>query len=336
MTNPLFSTYSQQENQVTGTILSVFEHLGMTLVEDILETALDESDLSVVTFQSQYVADDSVPDAMIRSSMSLFMETKIRPGEVTRSQLESHLTTLKAEETQMKLLVVLTPDGNEPSAIQEIDDNRLVWISFDTLVSALEAVLTRDESTSTEQSRPPTERETFLIRELIQFVHDIGLTSGAENRVLVVPARRAWGEYQEYGLYFCQPGRSFRPSSYLAFYRKNEIKEEVPSITGSVESVELTPDGVERAHEEDELTDSQRVVLAETVQRLDENDSERYGQRQKVLFLDGERGFTLEHPVDNDKTAKESDTRVAFVYDRRYVSAEKLKQSPEKTSELEE
>lgn len=95
MTNPLFSTYSQQENQVTGTILSVFEHLGTSLVEDILETALDESDLSVVTFQSQYVANESVPDAVVRSSMSLFIETKTRPGEVTRRQLESHFSAIE-------------------------------------------------------------------------------------------------------------------------------------------------------------------------------------------------------------------------------------------------
>lgn len=336
MTNPLFSTYSQQENQVTSTILSVFEHLGTSLVEDILEAALDESELSVVTFQSQYVADESVPDAVIRSSMSLFVETKTRSGEVTRSQLESHLSALEDEETTTKLLVVLTPDGNEPAAVREIDNEHLVWISFDTLVSALEALLAQDESVGAEQTRPPTERETFLIRELIRFIHDAELTSGADDRVLVIPARRAWGEYKEYGLYFCQPGRSFRPSAYLAFYRKNEIKEEVPYITESVDRVELTPEGTERAYEKGKLTDSQRDVLSGTVQQLYEDDSERYGHQQKVLFLDGEHGFTLDQPVINNKTADDSDTRVAFVYNQRYVSAEKLGESPEKTSELEE
>lgn len=336
MTNPLFSTYSQQENQVTGTILSVFEHLGTSLVEDILETALDESDLSVVTFQSQYVADESVPDAVVRSSMSLFIETKTRPGEVTRSQLESHLSALENEDTRTKLLVVLTPDESEPAAVQGIDSEHVVWISFDTLVSALEALLTRDEAISTEQTRPPTERETFLIRELIRFIHDTELTSGADERVLVIPARRGWGEYEDYGLYFCQPGRSFRPSAYLAFYRKNEIKEKIPYITGSVDRVELTPEGVERAYENDKLTDSQYDELSETVEQLYEDDSERYGQQQKVLFLDGGRGFTLEQPVINDKTADDSDTRVAFVYNQRYVRSEKLKRSPQKTSELEE
>lgn len=92
MTNPLFSTYSHGENQVTGTILSVFEHLGTSLVEDILETALDESDRSVVAFESQFVTDEGVPDAVVRSSTSLYIETKTKPGAVKRPQLERHLS----------------------------------------------------------------------------------------------------------------------------------------------------------------------------------------------------------------------------------------------------
>jgi hypothetical protein len=54
-----------------------------------------------------------------------------------------------------------------------------------------------------------------------------------------------------------------------------------------------------------------------------------------VVFLDEASGFELESPVENDKTAKDSETRVAFVYGQRYVSAEKAKTSPEKTTELE-
>lgn len=73
MANPVFSTYSQEENQVTGTVLSIFEYLGTSLVEDILEMALDESDLSVVTFESQFKTEESILDAVIRSSTPLFI-----------------------------------------------------------------------------------------------------------------------------------------------------------------------------------------------------------------------------------------------------------------------
>lgn len=335
MTSPLFSTYSQRENQVTGTVLTVFEHLGTALVEDILETALDESDLSLVTFESQFVAEESTPDAVIQSSVSLYIETKVKPGALNRDQLNRHLSALENETTDTKRLIVLTPDGSEPAALDEFDDEEVVWISFDKLLSALEGVLSRDAAVSADQTRPLTERETFLVRELIRFIHESELSSGVEDRVLVIPARRAWGEFDEYGLYFCQPNRSFRPSSFLAFYRDNQIERKVPRITGSIERVELTADGVEDAYERGELSEAERDELLETVERLAANDSERHESEQKVLFLDQTSGFTLEEPIRNDKTANDSDTRVAFVYDRRYVSAEKLRGSPESTSELE-
>lgn len=335
MTNPLFSTYSHGENQVTGTILSVFEHLGTSLVEDILETAMDESSLSVVSFESQFVTGQGVPDAVIRSSASLFIETKIKPGAVKREQLERHLASLDEEHSETQRLIVLTPDATEPDVVGELDDSRVVWISFDGLISALEGVLSREEAISADETRPPTEREAFLMRELVRFIYDAEITSGADNRVLVIPARRAWGEFEKYGLYFCQPHRSFRPSSYIAFYRDHRIEAKAPRITGSIESVELTAEGIAEAFEREDLSESQYEKLLNVVEELEKDNSERYGQTQKVLFLDEASGITLNAPVTNDKTADSSDTRVAFVYDRRYVSAEKLKQSPEKTSELE-
>jgi hypothetical protein len=64
----------------------------------------------------------------------------------------------------------------------------------------------------------PTEPEAFLLRELGRFLYDEGFVSGKEDRVLVVAARKAWPEYQEHGLYFCQANRSFKPVDHLAFY----------------------------------------------------------------------------------------------------------------------
>jgi hypothetical protein len=118
MANSLFSTYSHGENQVTGTIISVFEHLGTSLVEDILETALDESGLSVVSFESQFVTDEGVPDAVIRSSTALFIETKIKPNAIDTEQLTRHLRSLDEESADTKRLIVLMPDATEPDEIQ--------------------------------------------------------------------------------------------------------------------------------------------------------------------------------------------------------------------------
>jgi hypothetical protein len=54
----------------------------------------------------------------------------------------------------------------------------------------------------------------------------------------------------------------------------------------------------------------------------------------KEVLLDEASGFEREKPVENDRTATDSETRVAFVYGQRYVSAERLRASPDVTTEL--
>jgi hypothetical protein len=135
-------------------------------------------------------------------------------------------------------------------------------------------------------------------------------------------------------MYFCQPERSFRPSTYLAFYRDNKIEPKVSRITGDVDRVELTAEGVQQAYERGDLTEIQRSELEDAVEAFDEEDAERYGKEQKVIFLDEASGFELEQPVENDKTAKDSETRVAFVYGQRYESAESFIGEDDGTGEL--
>ena len=336
MPNPLFSTYDQGDNQVTGTILSVLEHLGSDLVEELLEALLDESDLAILTFTPQYRGEQGIPDAAVRGSTTLLIETKIEPRSVDVDQLNRHLETLDEESTETQRLVVLTPDGQKPTEIASISDERVAWANFDGLVSALEGLLVIEEGVSADGTRPPTERESLLIRERVRFIYDCDLTSGRDDRVLVVPARRAWKEYRNYELYFCQAERSFRPSAYLAFYRDNRIDPEVPRITGRVERIELTERGVKAAWENEGIDERQHERLQNVVSRLGEDGSERYGRVEKVLFLDEEMGFSLARPVENDKTATDSNTRVAFVRNQRYVSAAELRASPQYTSALED
>ena len=242
MTNPLFSTYTQGENRVTSTLLAVLEHVNSRLGEDILEALVDESDLSLVAFDNQVTGVESVPDAAIRGSTALWFETKTSRNAVRQGQLEDHLEALDQDPSDLQRLIVLTPDERVPSEIQAIDDDRLVWASFDTLVGTLESVLERDVGSAEASMYVPTEREAFLLRELMRFIYDEELVSGKEDRVLVVAARRAWDEYHTYDHYFCQPNRSFKPVSHLAFYKDGKIKAEVPRVTGSIESITLDED----------------------------------------------------------------------------------------------
>ncbi|WP_254862267.1 hypothetical protein [Halovivax gelatinilyticus] len=335
MANPLFSTYAQGENRVTSTLMAVLENINNQLTEDLLEAVLDESDLALVTFDNQLVGDGSVPDAGIRSSASLLFETKTRPNEVDVGQLREHLSYLDDEDADTERLVVLTPDHEEPPALGDIDD-RVVWANFDNVVNAVESILARDPGSTEQSFAVPTEREAFLLRELVRFLYeDAGgqLVSGEEDRVLVVGARKAWPEFEAHGLYFCQPNRSFKPSRYLAFYTDGEIKPIVPKITDSIETVELTREGVENATS---VTEVQREALRNAVDGLEAADADRYGSDQKVIFLDEDSEIKLDGPVSNDKTAEGSDRTVAFVQGHRYVSASALRESPLTTSALED
>lgn len=331
MTNPLFSTYTQGENRVTSTLLAVLEHINSRLGEDILEALIDESDLSLVSFDNQVTGVESVPDAAIRGSTALWFETKTSRSAVRKDQLENHLKALNQDPSDLRRLIVLTPDESIPSEVQTIDDERLVWASFDTLVGTVESVLERDVGSAEASMYVPTEREAFLLRELTSFIYDEELVSGKEDRVLVVGARRAWDEYHTYDHYFCQPNRSFKPVSHLAFYKDGEIKPTVPRVTDSIESITLDKESV-RDHQG--LSHDQKQSLLEAVDRMWENESERHGDTQKVLFL--EPDLDLDRAVQNDKTASDSNRTVAFVQGHRYVSLSTLQERPRHTTELEE
>lgn len=330
MANPLFSTYTQGENRVTSTLLAVLEHVNSRLAEDILEALVDESDLTLVSFDNQVSGVSSVPDAAISGSTALWFETKTRRGNVEREQLENHLLELDDDPSDLRRLIVLTPDEHEPDAVSAIDDERLAWANFDTLVGTLESLLERDAGSVEASMHIPTEREAFLLRELTRFIYDEDLVSGKEDRVLVVGARRAYGEYHEYGHYFCQPNRSFKPVEHLAFYRKGEMKPEIPRVVDSVESVTLTE---ERIRTSEQLSTQQEEELLDVIERMAANGSERVGDTQKVLFLAPD--LELDAPIRNDKTAKDSNRTVAFVRGHRYVSLSDLQSGVEWTTELE-
>lgn len=329
MPNPLFSTYTHGENRVTSTLLAVLENVNNQLAEDVLEALTDESDISLVTFENQVTGTESVPDAAIKGSTSLWFETKTSRDAVRRDQLKDHLKALDEESADLQRLIVITPDHGKPREVQDLVDERIVWANFDTLVDTIETILDRDVGSAEASMSLPTEREAFLLRELIRFLYDEELVSGKEDRVLVVAARKAWPEYQRYGLYFCQPNRSFKPVSHLAFYTDGEIKTPVPQVTGSIESIELTEKSV---GDNSELSEREQEKLLDAVLDMKSVSSDRYEDTEKVIFL--KESFELDNPVINDKTASDSDRTVAFVQGHRYVSLSDLRDGPEYTNRV--
>ena len=87
MTN-IFSTYSQGENRVTSSIISVIRSLSLDRIERILGALLEQSELEFVRFENQpSKGGDAVPDAIIQSSFRLLIETKTERDGLNRPQL---------------------------------------------------------------------------------------------------------------------------------------------------------------------------------------------------------------------------------------------------------
>lgn len=302
----IFSTYSTGENRVTASCLAVLRSLSIDRMERLLGAVLEESEFQLIRFENQpskYGA--GVPDAIIQSSLRLLIETKTQRNSVRTSQIVRHLTRLDEANESTLILLVLTPDDACPSALEEIEDDRVAWASFTALDQAINELLEDPKEVI-------SEREAFLLRELQSMLELEGLTASL-NDTVIVAARNAWPEYQQLHAYVCQPKRSFQLVSRLGFYSKGIIYPLVPKIIATYDDVVMekgTLDG----------------NLGELVNRLITEGFRPEGERFKVLMLsspDSQDTLELEKPIPNDKRSK-SGKPTAFTMGQRYVPSEML------------
>jgi hypothetical protein len=217
MTQPLFATYSTDENRVSGSLMAVFERLPLTTLQRLLSEATEE-DVPLVEFRTQprNPHGPGVPDGAITASVLYLVEAKVKPDTVGLRQLERHLAWLDGSSASHGRLYVLTPDRGKPPVLEAFaEDERVVWLSYLALDDAIASVLELpiDEV---------TERERFLLRELANMFRQEGLVGGFDT--VVVAGRISWPEYLEFGIYACQAQRAFRDVPYLGFYADGEIK----------------------------------------------------------------------------------------------------------------
>ena len=309
----LFSTYAQGENRVTASVLAVLGSSTLDRMQRLVRALIGEQSLGLVIMRNQIAvgAGSSVPDAEIGANFRILIETKTVRNGVSVKQLDRHLALL-SDRTGFQRLLVLTPDEEMPETCRAVAarDERLVWTSFASLNQAVDDLVgDPDEVIS--------EREAFLLRELQYFLDAEGLLSSPED-VLVVPARWAWPLYQAFGVYLCQPERSFRTARYLGFYADQAIQPVVPQIEQRFSNVSF----------EVILSDAEADPwLKQTCQTLVEQSYFKLTSLNTMFRLtspNDSRTLRLLQPIVNDWTDKRG-RKVAFTMGQRYVRSTALR-----------
>ena len=308
MTTSLFSVYSQRENRVTATFLAVLERLSLPNMDRILQALLEDRDFRLVRFQNQPSGIESRPDGIIETSSSIWIETKTSENSVNHNQISRHLKSLEGKQK----LLLLTPDESRPESLHK----DVAWCNFIALAKAV-------HDTLTDENEPASDKEAFLLRELIRLLREQGLLVSSEKRVLVFPAPSAWPMYQALNVYRRSKGKSFRKSAYIGFYTDGEIKPLVPRIKSEIKSIDLR-----NQTEIDGLDEERRGYAERLKEKIDSKGLwHEFAYPFHLMFLSGpddEETVKLGNPVKNDKKGR-SGKGTAFTQSFTYVNLDKLK-----------
>ena len=318
---PLFSTYRQGENRVTGSMLAVFQRLDLSTLEDILRGATEESSLELVRFDLvKPEGAGTVPDGRIAASFKYLFEVKTEYDALRRKQLEGHLAHLQEGDYAERRLFVLTPDPVEPDIIEEVGSDQVRWFSFGDLSRSIGSALKREGVSADER---------VLLRELQALFAQEGLLGRQD--VVVVAARDAYGFYLSWAAYVCQSGRGFRPGlRRLGFYRRLKIEPEFPKILLQRDDVTFSREHAAELRQTDEPTDA---ALAELIDGTLSEGSRKEGDVHMVFLLtppDDERTFVLDAPIRHDGAGRGA----AWTMHQRYVYFERLERHPATTVDL--
>jgi hypothetical protein len=338
MESPSFSAYHQRENRITNYILTMFKGLSFPLMEQILQTLIDEPNIPLLTIEPQPNLEGARPDGIIRASFCYLIETKIIHNAITEKQIQRHLIALENDQNvNLKRLLILTPDYEEPVILKQIKDKdkRIIWTNFEALANSIrKALFFQDEWPPS--GRPiPNEREREYLNGFVQYLVKENLIGNTEEQVIVVAARIALEEYQRMNVYMCQPNRTFQQSSYIAFYNNNRIYKYIPCIDKRIDNIIFSEEAI---YANADLEEKYRERLIDILGKMEYYRKERINNENKIFLLtapEDERTLKLDYDIENDIRA-ESGRKVAFVQGQRYIPKSKflLKPSPRTTTEL--
>jgi len=142
---------------------------------------------------------------------------------------------------------------------------------------------------------------------------------------VIVAATLARPEFERLGAYICQPKRTFRDGvRYLGFYTERTIFPEFPAIVDRRLDVLVTEENIAALRNGAELD---RRVAEAMVGGLRDSPNRQLGERQQVILLDLDQGFTLKSPIHHDGPH-------AWTQGQRYTKSEALRSEPTTTEAL--
>jgi len=320
---PLFSSYSQGENRVTGSILAVFERLDLSTLEQILRGATEESSIELMRFDLvKPEGPGTVPDASIAASFKYLFEVKTEYDSLKRrKQLDGHLSHLAQGTFSDRRLFVLTPDANQPALIADVNDENIRWFNFSDLNRAIEAAVQGEDV-------PADER--VLLRELQILFAQEGLLGRQD--IVVVAARHAYNFYRRWDAYVCQAGRAFRPEiKRLGFYRNGRIEPEFPAILLRRDQVVFSADHASELRKTGAPLDDR---LASLIEGTLDTGSHVASHPYQVFLLsaadDASSTLALKEPIIHAGAGRGT----AWTMGQRYIYSERLMSEPATTTEL--
>lgn len=145
---------------------------------------------------------------------------------------------------------------------------------------------------------------------------------------VIVSTRQAWIRYESLHAYICQPGRWFNAVTYLGFYTDQEIKTEIPVITGRRDDVPWTRQEAARLRATGTHIDRKIATVIEKSLNL----GDVAGMHQVFLLSSPkDRGHTghrtLPHAIPHPGRGRGS----AFVHKHRYFSLHALETAADTT-----
>jgi len=152
-----------------------------------------------------------------------------------------------------------------------------------------------------------------------------------KDKVLIVAADLAYGQFKEWQTYICQENRSFQLTEHMAFYDDREIKKEIPKILGIIESFQMSKDDANKARIKVIGNTSRKALInrLKSIQNVAVKQTWYKGYKNKFIFLSrnqNEGTVLLENTITNDKIDKNGNY-TAFTMKHTYRNLNQMKKS---------